>query len=103
MRPRRSTMLLAIADASSSLNRDIVAATYPALLSGLYAVAAACEHADRVAELFQHEGCVHCLSRPWTVSGSSPHFSNCVAHRAAESGKSCFAISTCADSERGPM
>ena len=32
----------------------------------------------------------------------SPHFSNKVAHRAAESGKSCFARTTCADSERSP-
>ena len=32
----------------------------------------------------------------------SPHFSNKVAHRAAESGKSCFARTTCADSEGWP-
>ena len=32
----------------------------------------------------------------------SPHFSNKVAHRASESGKSCFAITTCADLEGWP-
>src|SRR5271156_2506114 len=32
----------------------------------------------------------------------SPLFSHFIAHRAAESGKSCFAITTCADLERPP-
>ncbi len=32
----------------------------------------------------------------------NPHFSHSVVHRASESGKSCFARTTCADSERQP-
>ena len=32
----------------------------------------------------------------------SRHFSNWVAHRVGESGKSCFARTTCADLERRP-
>ena len=32
----------------------------------------------------------------------SPHFSNKVAHRASKSGKSCFVITTCANSEGWP-
>ncbi|MBV8320276.1 MAG: DUF1254 domain-containing protein, partial [Hyphomicrobiales bacterium] len=35
-------------------------------------------------------------------SDASRHFSNRVAHRVAESGKSCFARTTCADLERRP-
>jgi hypothetical protein len=37
---------------------------------------------------------------PAALGRPSPHFSNRVAHRASESGKSCFARTTCADSER---
>ena len=36
------------------------------------------------------------------VSRLNPHFSNKVAHRASESGKSCFVITTCADLEGWP-
>jgi hypothetical protein len=43
------------------------------------------------------------IPMPTTFSfPSSPHFSNLMAHRAAESGKSCFAITTCADTEMWP-
>ena len=37
-----------------------------------------------------------------TVTSSNRHFSNWVAHWVAESGKSCFARTTCADLERRP-
>jgi tetraacyldisaccharide-1-P 4'-kinase len=37
-----------------------------------------------------------------TGRGLNPHFSNKVAHRASESGKSCFVITTCADLEGWP-
>jgi O-acetyl-ADP-ribose deacetylase (regulator of RNase III) len=64
---------------------------------------AACKREEvQPGKMFVFE--THTLTNPKFIINfpTNPHFSNEIAHRASESGKSCFARTTCADSEKWP-
>jgi SRSO17 transposase len=58
--------------------------------------------ADAWRDVAWREGVDKTLRSRFAAARVSRHFSNWVAHWVAESGKSCFARTTCADLERRP-